>query len=476
MVFCVRRRTASFWHLVPFIILTMTARSALIPMLPTIKENFFRDYHPTWCIANRTDSLDSNHTGSLDCRSVASRYSGYFDSGSALLSFATASMWGRLSDSFGRRPFMIMSAITIAAPVVALYVISNLWFYWSLSLVAGATLGASYGSTGVIGPFVSDVSIPEQRTVYFGYVYAITCIGFAVMPLVGAYIDTDKSAHMLYTTSLGFALAGVVYTICCLPESLAPDQRAAMGPGQASGAAVSLLWKSPLVGLLAAISFCSSLPESGLVESALFYVQDKLHFTGIDNAWLFATTGFCGLVVQTLLLRWLLSVGDEKWIILLGLSANGIHMMGYAVSWKKWCMYVVEALAALSMIASPAIQSILSHSLKPSEQGAGLGLLASVTGLCSALGPLLFSALYSYCRRPPLSLPELPFYCGTGMVSIGVVLAAGWLPHGSTVAAAVENARPGDVTVKSADRGGSDMPYERLEPLASAPRSSDDDK
>ena len=66
------------------------------------------------------------------------------------------------------------------------------------------------------------------------------------------------------------------------------------------------------------------------------------------------------------------------------------------------------------MIASPAIQSIVSRSLGPSQQGMGLGVLASVSGICAALGPLLFSALYSYCRHPPLSFPELPFYIEAG--------------------------------------------------------------
>ena len=70
--------------------------------------------------------------------------------------------------------------------------------------------------------------------------------------------------------------------------------------------------------------------------------KDKLHFTNIDNAWLFTTTGLTGFVVQTFLLQSLLAAGDEKHIILLGLTANAIHMVGYAVSWEKWCMYVVE--------------------------------------------------------------------------------------------------------------------------------------
>ena len=82
------------------------------------------------------------------------------------------------------------------------------------------------------------------------------------------------------------------------------------------------------------------------------------------------------------------------------------------------------------MIASPAIQSIVSRSLGPSQQGMGLGVLASVSGICAALGPLLFSALYSYCRHPPLSFPELPFYIGAGLVSVGIVVVQVWLPLG----------------------------------------------
>ena len=298
-------------------------------------------------------------------------------------------------------------------------------------------MGGNWSSQGVVGPYISDLTKPEERTITFGYIFAVACIGMAVMPVVGAYVDTDDSAHELYTIAVIFAVAGIAYTAFFLPESLSPANRSKLsaGSGMSPCETLQFLKDHRLVGLLATIQLVTALPESGLVETALFNVEDHLAFTKIDNSWLFFTTGACGLVVQTVLLQALLKLGDEKHIILIGLSANAIHMIGYAVAWQKWCMYVVEGLAALSMIASPAISSMLSRRLNSTEQGLGLGILASVSGLCSCLGPLLFSNVYSWCRKPPLSFPQLPFYLGAALVCLGLCIAAFWLPLGRDVRA-----------------------------------------
>ena len=193
-----------------------------------------------------------------------------------MLSFLTAALWGRASDRFGRRPFLVLSAFTTAIPVICLYLSSNLWYYWGFSLAVAPLLGGSYANTAVLYPYISDVIPVEDRTRFFGYLYAISCVGFAVMPLVGAYVDTERNSHVLYSVAAGFAVAGLLYTTCFLPESLPREERAGLADGYSlnpCGSGWALLGQSKVVALLAGVTLASSLPESGLVESALFYVQ-----------------------------------------------------------------------------------------------------------------------------------------------------------------------------------------------------------
>ena len=50
--------------------------------------------------------------------------------------------------------------------------------------------------------------------------------------------------------------------------------------------------------VLAVISFGSSLPESGVIEAAINYLRDVLHFSDIDNCWIFVTVGIVSIIVQ----------------------------------------------------------------------------------------------------------------------------------------------------------------------------------
>lgn len=82
-----------------------------------------------------------------------------------LLSFLSAPLIGALSDSWGRKPFLLLTVGCTCLPLPFLFV-SNLW--WHVSIVAVS--GAFAVTFSVVFAYVSDVTEPEDRSAAFGAV------------------------------------------------------------------------------------------------------------------------------------------------------------------------------------------------------------------------------------------------------------------------------------------------------------------
>ncbi len=52
--------------------------------------------------------------------------------------------------------------------------------------------------------------------------------------------------------------------------------------------------------------------------------------------------------------------------------------------------------SAVWVVAGPSLQALVSRNVSATEQGAVQGALTSINGIASILGPLLFTALFTY--------------------------------------------------------------------------------
>jgi DHA1 family tetracycline resistance protein-like MFS transporter len=97
--------------------------------------------------------------------------------------------------------------------------------------------------------------------------------------------------------------------------------------------------------------------------------------------------------------------------------------------------------------AAPALQSLMTRRVRPSEQGQLQGANASIAGLTGAVGPIFFGLIYAWAIgfRGQVDLLGLPFF-----VAAVLMLASAGLAVRVTRAAAAEAAASG-ATVASGD-------------------------
>src|SRR3989475_3559401 len=102
----------------------------------------------------------------------------------SLMQFLFSPFIGALSDRFGRRPVLILSAIGLGFDYIVMALAPNLTWLFIGRILSGIT-ASSYPSASA---YVADVTPPERRAAAFGMVGAAWGIGFIMGPALGGLL------------------------------------------------------------------------------------------------------------------------------------------------------------------------------------------------------------------------------------------------------------------------------------------------
>lgn len=139
------------------------------------------------------------------------------------MTFFGSPLMGVLSDSMGRRPFVILSQASSLIPTALILLYSrgtiSLWPYY----IAQATSGFVH-SIAILLAFVADTFSPANRAAGFGLVLAFFSFAILTTPLVGAFVPTQY----IFTVAICVGIASTLYAVAFVPESLKPALRKPM--------------------------------------------------------------------------------------------------------------------------------------------------------------------------------------------------------------------------------------------------------
>src|SRR5438105_6387743 len=95
---------------------------------------------------------------------------------------ASAPLWGKFSDRYGRRPALLAGLLVSAVAYVIFAYASTLW----LLLLSRVVQGLGGGTIGVVQAYVADASDPNDRAKSLGWLSAATSFGAVVGPAIGS--------------------------------------------------------------------------------------------------------------------------------------------------------------------------------------------------------------------------------------------------------------------------------------------------
>ncbi len=339
----------------------------------------------------------------------AARIGGWLSFAYAIMQFGMGPVIGNLSDRFGRRPVLLASLLAFAVDYAIMGFAPTLTLLFVGRLIAGVT-GASHTTAYA---YIADISPPEKRAQNFGLIGMAFGFGFILGPAIGGLIGDQFGTRAPFFVAGGLALLNALYGWLVLPESLTAERRRPFDIRRANpiGTLIRLKRYHPVVLGLAAAMFLWQLAHQSLQGTWSFYTIYRYEWTPGMVGLSLAAVGLTAAIVQGGLVRVIIPRIGERRAVELGLLSGLAGFFVYGLATQGWMIFAGIAVAALSGLAYPSMNALMSQHVEPEAQGELQGAVASLFSLSTIIGPPLMTQLFGYFtgHSAPFELPGAAF-------------------------------------------------------------------
>ena len=338
-----------------------------------------------------------------------------------IANFFGSPLLGGLSDSYGRRPVLLIGFSGLALNFFFTGLATALWMLIVVRLVGGAM----QANQAVANAYVADITPPELRAKRFGMLGAMFGVGFILGPVMGGVLGAiDLQLPFFVAGSL--ALVNLLYGYFVLPESLPVDKRHAFSWASANPVtSLKALAQLKGVGLLVAVIACSGLAQFVLYTCWVLYTTFKFGWGPLENGWSLAAVGVMSVIVQGLLLGRLLKWFSPQTLAVIGLVSSTLAYVFWGAATEGWMMFAVIFVNLLGATVAASIQSIISAAADSRDQGRMMGAVSSLNSLMAVIAPVLGAALLGMVSHFPKGDWRIgaPFYFCAVLQAAALVLA-----------------------------------------------------
>jgi len=324
----------------------------------------------------------------------------------AAMQFLFAPVWGRLSDRYGRRPVILVALAGTVVSSLLIGLAGSLLLLWIARILNGIA-GASYSAAQA---YVADVTGPDERARGMGLIGAAFGIGFILGPAIGGLCAlVDKRFPFFVAAALTAANLALAWKRLPEPERKQSSSASRREPFRM---AIGHAQIAPML----VITFLGTFAFVGMEQTFALLGERRFDFGLVETGLVFAYIGIVVAVVQGKAIGPLVSRHGERRVMLTGLLLTGAALGLLAITTELWALFPVAALLAASGLVFPTVTTLVSKAVSEADQGAMLGVVASVSGLARVFGPLAAGALFEV---------DVPLPYIVGAVLFGVCLVIG---------------------------------------------------
>lgn len=339
----------------------------------------------------------------------------------ALMQFVFSPVLGSLSDRFGRRPVILISNFGLGIDYVVMALAPNLSWLFAGRVVSGITAA----SIPTAMAYIADVTPPQKRAAGFGILSAAFGLGFVLGPALGGVLG-NINPRLPFWAAGAFSLLNGLYGLFVLPESLAREHRDRFSWKRANPVGSLVLLRSyPWLLGLAMVLFLGYVAHQVLMSTYVLYADYRYHWNDRTVGLSLAVVGVCSALVGAGLVRPIVKWFGERTAMLLGLvfGSLGFAIFGFANTGLVFCLGI--PVMSLWGLAGPTAQSLMTHSVPPTEQGQLQGAINSLRGIAALIGPGMFTYSFAAAIRPGShwQVPGTPFFIAALILFASFVVA-----------------------------------------------------
>jgi MFS transporter, DHA1 family, tetracycline resistance protein len=340
----------------------------------------------------------------------------------AAMQFLFAPLFGGLSDAYGRRPVLLLSALGTGLSLLCIAAAPSLgWLY-----AARALSGAVSANLTAANAYIADISTPETRARNFGVVGAAFGLGFVAGPVLGGLLGS-VSLRLPFLAAAGISLLSFLYGLLVLPESHPPERRRPLAVRHLNPlGSVSALRRHPGVPAFAVTLTLVALATHFIISTWVLYGAERYGWSTRANGVALAVSGVLTVLAQALVLGPAVRRFGEQRILYAGLLLAALGDVLYGLSAQPWMLFASMLPGVMGSFVMPTAQSLLAARVPPQEQGAVQGAITSLGGLAAIVGPLCATALFAHFTQPgaALRLPGIAFFGASLLLLLALTLAA----------------------------------------------------
>jgi len=353
------------------------------------------------------------------------------------MQFLFAPIWGRLSDSYGRRPILLIG-LTGSVLFYSMFGIASLTHSLTLMFVSRIGAGIAGATIPTAQAYIADSTTKENRTRGMALIGAAFGLGFTFGPLLAATAlltasDAKEIAHSPWPGFTAAALSAVALILAFfkLPESLKPDS-SPVGRKMFDLHALKTALSIPTVGALLVTSFVSVL-SFAMFESILsLLLKEGFGYDLIDVLLLFAFLGFVHALGQGGVRKMAKTMSEANLATLGAVTSIVGYLLLLAATVQGSLLLLLTGMIVdtIGFAFIPAsLQSLISRRSDPARQGGILGVSQSLSSLARIFGHGISFPLFYFAATAP-------FWTAAGLMGLAAVLITSVIRRGKDFEAA----------------------------------------
>ncbi|QQS37187.1 MAG: MFS transporter [Ignavibacteriales bacterium] len=320
----------------------------------------------------------------------------------ALMQVLFAPLWGKLSDTIGRKPLFSIGLIGTALSIFIFGISSNLYWLYSSRIIGGIFSAAVIP---VASSYVSDLSPIENRGKVLAWIGGASAIGATVGPAASSFLSNINlpvysvsnfsfDEFSIPFTSISILLGFNLFLIKQLPEISNVDS---------SGFIVSIPQneKISIVSIVKSIRFLLILSFVSQYSLMLFEATFSLHAKYLINYGtleLGIIYSFCGGIMgiaQSFFIGHLIDKKGEKVLMPFGFLLTAIGIISLMVFENLFLIILSVTILSIGISSiTPSLSSLISKRF-PQNTGSALGVQNSVDNLGKGIGAILGGILFA---------------------------------------------------------------------------------
>ncbi|AXK73284.1 MFS transporter [Lysobacter sp. TY2-98] len=366
----------------------------------------------------------------------AAYWVGIFGMVFAAVQFLSSPVQGALSDRFGRRPVILISCLGLGLDFIFMALAPTLaWLM--VGRIISAITSASFTTANA---YIADITPADQRGKAFGMIGAAFGLGFIIGPLIGGVLGGINLRYPFWGAAI-LALCNFTYGAFVLPESLAPEKRAARFDWSQLRpfASLALVRRYPQITDLIVIMLLAASTHYVYQSTFVLYGDVRYGWGPAGVSYVLAVVGVLSVIVNALLVGRMIKRFGEQRAMTIGLACGVIGFAIYGAAAKPWLFYLGLPISALWAVSQPAAQALMTREVGADVQGRLQGAIMSLVSLIGIVAPMTYAGTFGFFigKRAPVHLPGAAFFLAATVLSVAWLIA---LRHARRHAAAAEPA------------------------------------